>query len=773
MITSAPIVKVEDPDGWATIKAESPVPQRSSLDAVRAKLAEATRVKEVQQKAVMSRPDVSTGDRRSRLLQELQAETAGDNSQDAKYNMIVTQAQQQFDNDAISLEQYNGLIKQVMQVQTHQKRESLKRKSTAARVAASPSPALVTAEPDENGICSTGDTDLRVIKRARPVDSDAMAEMATSTVDVKPTRPRDRPRKTKWSQPTWEQTQHQAQLHASAQVQPQLFPMSAVQQPFPPIVSGVLPWPQHQTMPFNQQQLLWQQQQQQQQQMAAAAATAFQQQQFGLAKAATCRTITIDGVPREIRFYEEVAIAFMQENGGDPREIGFQAGERQVTVDQKDAIVLAFNDTYKPFVISGETHQIRFGSPIRELYINGQWYECFFGDPPVVIPLAGQQRVFQIAGPSPQVRIGSRRQDLVLGKIDFYIDGIHRVPLFLDGLQQWFELDGQRHSVQFADYLLTVILDGESMSVEYGGMPKRWRIPNGRDRSIRFSVLPIGVIAGRVFIRNMKRTDLHRNLSSPVPQSVAAEVAAPAVPIAVPTINIDDLFQKLMASGILGGSSKAAAAVEDGKDDDDVSESNETSPKNKERRERPTPIDLSKAETVKKRQPAYIHRLFSGMQCSSCGVRFPPEQTIKYSQHLDWHFRQNRRDRDSARRAHSRCWYYDVTDWIQYEEIEDLDEREKNWFETQQLEMQENGGGNGPGGNNDAPTGQPSVGSFDAAQPSCVAGPEDVDRTCDMCHDQFETFYNEETEDWHLRNAVRVDECTYHPICHEDYKVSV
>jgi len=67
--------------------------------------------------------------------------------------------------------------------------------------------------------------------------------------------------------------------------------------------------------------------------------------------------------------------------------------------------------------------------------------------------------------------------------------------------------------------------------------------------------------------------------------------------------------------------------------------------------------------------------LYSGIQCSSCGVRFPPEQTMKYSQHLDWHFRQNRRDRDNTRKAQSRKWYYDVSDWIQFEEIEDLEER--------------------------------------------------------------------------------------------------
>jgi len=74
-------------------------------------------------------------------------------------------------------------------------------------------------------------------------------------------------------------------------------------------------------------------------------------------------------------------------------------------------------------------------------------------------------------------------------------------------------------------------------------------------------------------------------------------------------------------------------------------------------------------------QPAIVSMLYSGIQCSSCGVRFPPEQTVKYSQHLDWHFRQNRRDKDSQRKPQSRKWYYDVSDWIQFEEIEDFDER--------------------------------------------------------------------------------------------------
>lgn len=76
-----------------------------------------------------------------------------------------------------------------------------------------------------------------------------------------------------------------------------------------------------------------------------------------------------------------------------------------------------------------------------------------------------------------------------------------------------------------------------------------------------------------------------------------------------------------------------------------------------------------------RRQPGLITLLHTGMQCGGCGARFPPEHTVRYSQHLDWHFRQNRADRHSQRRPNSRRWYYDVSDWIQYQEIEDLEER--------------------------------------------------------------------------------------------------
>jgi hypothetical protein len=57
-------------------------------------------------------------------------------------------------------------------------------------------------------------------------------------------------------------------------------------------------------------------------------------------------------------------------------------------------------------------------------------------------------------------------------------------------------------------------------------------------------------------------------------------------------------------------------------------------------------------------------------------------------------------------------------------------------------------------------------------QPSVPTG-SDEDSRCQVCHDAFEQFYNEEKEEWHLRPAVNYEGKNYHPLCLEDYKVCV
>jgi len=40
---------------------------------------------------------------------------------------------------------------------------------------------------------------------------------------------------------------------------------------------------------------------------------------------------------------------------------------------------------------------------------------------------------------------------------------------------------------------------------------------------------------------------------------------------------------------------------------------------------------------------------------------------------------------------------------------------------------------------------------------------------CNICHEPFEQYWDEELEEWHLRDAIKVNNKTYHPICYEDY----
>ena len=89
------------------------------------------------------------------------------------------------------------------------------------------------------------------------------------------------------------------------------------------------------------------------------------------------------------------------------------------------------------------------------------------------ISIFNELHMFRIDGPAPQVRIGSLRNDLVIGKVDMYVDTTTKVTLFLDAQIQTFELNGQSHTIQFADSFLTVLIDNvEFPSVQYGGMPE-------------------------------------------------------------------------------------------------------------------------------------------------------------------------------------------------------------------------------------------------------------------------------------------------------------
>lgn len=171
-------------------------------------------------------------------------------------------------------------------------------------------------------------------------------------------------------------------------------------------------------------------------------------------------------------------------------------------------------------------------------------------------------------------------------------------------------------------------------------------------------------------------------------QSSSMNVPNPVVPSSLPPVfNINDLFQKLVASGFVTTNAQSKPEIVETVEPKKAKllapqpvQTQITPVPTKTRRtvcDYLKPISFDKPETLKVRQSSLYGGLYSGMQCSSCGMRFSPEASMQYSQHLDWHFRQNRKGKRSIRVASSRRWYYSLADWKNYEELEDLEERGK------------------------------------------------------------------------------------------------
>ncbi|XP_070799058.1 pre-mRNA cleavage complex 2 protein Pcf11 [Pituophis catenifer annectens] len=218
-------------------------------------------------------------------------------------------------------------------------------------------------------------------------------------------------------------------------------------------------------------------------------------------------------------------------------------------------------------------------------------------------------------------------------------------------------------------------------------------------------------------------------------------------------LDVNELFSKLLSTGILKSLQPDSSSSQ-------VSEVSTQPPPEEEEDDQDQNEDIPDLtnfviEELKQRYDSIINRLYTGIQCYSCGMRFTTSQTDVYADHLDWHYRQNRTEKDVSRKITHRRWYYSLTDWIEFEEIADLEERAKSQFfekvhEEVVLKTQE--------------------AAKEKEFQSVPAGPAGVDESCEICQEQFEQYWDEEEEEWHLKNAIRVEEKIYHPSCYEDYQ---
>ncbi|KAL8906636.1 MAG: hypothetical protein Q9207_001890 [Kuettlingeria erythrocarpa] len=143
-------------------------------------------------------------------------------------------------------------------------------------------------------------------------------------------------------------------------------------------------------------------------------------------------------------------------------------------------------------------------------------------------------------------------------------------------------------------------------------------------------------------------------------------------------------------------------------------------------------------------------------QCSTCGQRFlaTEEGKKKKARHLDWHFRTNQRLADSAKRIQSRSWYVDEMDWIRSREDLDEDPSSTN------------------GASNSHAAAAAEAAKNDPKNKS-IPVPSDLNlrnAPCPICQEKFEPSWDDESQDFVWRDALRIQNRVYHASCHAEIK---
>ena len=52
---------------------------------------------------------------------------------------------------------------------------------------------------------------------------------------------------------------------------------------------------------------------------------------------------------------------------------------------------------------------------------------------------------------------------------------------------------------------------------------------------------------------------------------------------------------------------------------------------------------------------------------------------------------------------------------------------------------------------------------------SVAVGSAPEENKCFVCHEELDQFFHEESEEWHLKDAVRAEGITFHRLCYRDH----
>ena len=417
-----------------------------------------------------------------------------------------------------------------------------------------------------------------------------------------------------------------------------------------------------------------------------------------------------------------------------------------------------------------ELHEISFVCPPKRIMIDGVPRMMRYDLPVPCIEMEnGVYFVIRFSGPPREI----------------YIDDMPFVVAF-DKTER-IKLNGRAHDLAWGGPGFEVIIDGRPYELQFNKPPREIMVGTKPHHVCIYGEAPDVKICGQLpyeLLNLEDNSEPKQQAQRPPPlMDQNFDIHKPAITPNIPTTpanpsglpDVQELLKKLAAQGLL-------PPVESAKPKETISKfpimwgggglgsfskPHEEPVKEKEAPESKVP-DLTNFETdlLKQKYPAAISSLYSGIQCATCGNRFIQHETgsssstSRYSKHLDWHFRQNKREKDEINKAHSRSWYYSLHEWIQYEELS---------------EGGENGDMTRAGGDLSTMDRESNLAKSNPNIPRCLSesnqtcpATDDIDDSCLICKDPFEIFWNEDKEEWHFKDALRVENRVYHPICYED-----
>ncbi|CAH8850870.1 unnamed protein product [Trichobilharzia szidati] len=182
-------------------------------------------------------------------------------------------------------------------------------------------------------------------------------------------------------------------------------------------------------------------------------------------------------------------------------------------------------------------------------------------------------------------------------------------------------------------------------------------------------------------------------------------------PTTQPTIDVHELFQKLVKAGIVQSTEPVKKAE-------------------------PPELGSYSWERFKNPYSVEIDALYNGHQCGQCGLRFQSDLSPEFAKHLDYHYVKNSTYGQERR---SRNFYQPLQYWL----ITDMTRE-------------------------GAPQFEPGSPIHNLQEYKCAAFADPSRNVCAVCYESFEVVWDHEEEEWMLQDAIRVDDKVYHPICQED-----